>query len=137
MPDSDFLLCKPEQFFDEPDLTPNIIAAQPPNLPLPHHVHRLIALNGSPGRMKFPETLLGVDPAFDRAMVLLKDVVQVLDWAMPTWPAKRPFLLNSGDGWGIDGRQIGIDDARLRMGSAAQSLAKQALGSIGIPLSWE
>jgi hypothetical protein len=121
--------------FGEPDLTPNILAAQPPNLPLPHPVHRLIAPNGSPGGVKLPETLLGVDPAFDRAMVLLNDVVQVLDRAMPTSAAKRPFLLHCGDCRSIDGRQIGIDNARLRMGTAAQSLAKQAFGSIGIPLS--
>ena len=42
-----FLGGQPEQFSDEPDLTPNIIAPQPPNLPLPDHVHRLIALNRS------------------------------------------------------------------------------------------
>jgi hypothetical protein len=41
-------------------------------------------LNGSSGRVKFPEALLGIDPAFDRAMVLLKDVIQVLDGSMTT-----------------------------------------------------
>jgi hypothetical protein len=67
-------------------------------LPFPDHVHRLIALNGSPGRVKFPEALLGMDPAFDRTMVLLDDVIQVLDGAMPTPAAKQPFLFNSRDG---------------------------------------
>src|SRR5258708_6435015 len=67
---------KPEQLFDEPVLTLNIIALDPPNLSFPDHVHRLIALNRSPSRVKFPETLLGIDSAFDRAMILLDDVVQ-------------------------------------------------------------
>jgi hypothetical protein len=93
--DSDFLVREPEQLFNEPDLKPNILAAYPPYLTLPHHVHRLIALNGSPGRVKFPEALLGVDAAFDRAMVLFNDVVQILHRAMPTSATKCPFLLNS------------------------------------------
>jgi hypothetical protein len=88
------LLGQPKQLSDEPDLSPNIIAPHPPNLPLPNHVHRLIALNGSPGRVKFPEALLGVDPAFDRPMVLFDDVVQVLDRSMAAWAAQCPFLLN-------------------------------------------
>jgi hypothetical protein len=74
--------------------------------------------------MEFAETLLGVDAAFDRAMVLLENVVQVLDRSMPTSAAKRPFPLNSPDGRAIDGRQIRIDDARLRMGTGQESLAK-------------
>jgi hypothetical protein len=73
-----------EQLSDEPDLTPNVVSLHPPNLPLPYHVYRFIALNGSSGRVKFPEALLGVDPAFDRAMVLLEDVIQVLDGSMTT-----------------------------------------------------
>jgi CRISPR-associated exonuclease Cas4 len=58
-------------------------------------VHRLIALNRSPGRVKFPEALLGVDLAFDRPIVLLDDVVQVLDGSMAALAAQYPFLFNS------------------------------------------
>jgi hypothetical protein len=43
------------------------------------------------------------------------------------------LLFDSLDGRAVDERQIGIDDARLRMRSGAQSLAKQSFGSIGIP----
>jgi hypothetical protein len=45
-------LGQPKQLSDEPDLSPHIIAPHPPNLPFPDHVHRLIALNRSPGRAK-------------------------------------------------------------------------------------
>ena len=55
-----------EQLFNKLNLTPNVIAPHPPNLPLPDHVHRFIALNRSPRRMEFSEALLGVDPAFNR-----------------------------------------------------------------------
>jgi hypothetical protein len=98
-------------------------------------VYRLIALNRSPGGLEFSEALLSVDSAFDCTMILFNDVIQVLDWAMPTSAAKRPFLFNSRDGRSINGSQIGIDDARLRMRGVAQSLAKQPFGGIGIPLS--
>ena len=39
-----FLQGQPEQFADEPNLTPNIIATDPPNLPFPNHVHRFITV---------------------------------------------------------------------------------------------
>jgi hypothetical protein len=77
-----FLSGQSEQLAHEPDLTSNIIDHHPPNLPLPDHVHRLITLNRSPGRVEFSEALLGVDTAIDRTMVLLDDVVQILDGAM-------------------------------------------------------
>jgi hypothetical protein len=51
-------------------------------------------------------------------------------WA--TAPAKNPFRLDGRDRCGVDGRQVRIDDARLRMRSRAQSLAEQPLGSVGI-----
>jgi hypothetical protein len=122
---------QPEQLSDEPDLAPNITAAHPPNLPFPDHVDHLVALHFSPSRMEFPKALFGVDPAFDRTMILLEDVVQVLDRAMATAPPKNPFLLDGRDRRGVEGRQVRIDDARLRMRDGAQSLAKQPFGSVG------
>src|SRR5438309_5708548 len=121
-----------EELFDQPDLRSNVIAPDTPNLSFPDHIHRLISLDRSTGCVEFSETLLGVDPAFDEAMILLDDIVQVLDGSMPTKAAKRPFLLYSQDGRGVDPRLIRVDDARLRMRQIAQSLAKQPLGSIGI-----
>jgi len=67
-----------EELVDELNVTPNISSAHPPNLPLPHHVHRFITLNRSLRRLELSEPLLGVHPAFDRSVVLLKNVVQVL-----------------------------------------------------------
>jgi len=72
-----------EELVDELNLTPNIRSAHPPNLPLPQHVHRLITLNRSLRRLEFSEPLLGVYPAFDRAMILLQDIVQVLHRSGP------------------------------------------------------
>ena len=89
-----------EELVDELNLTPNISSAHPPNLPLPQHVHRLITLNGSLRRLEFSEPLLGVHAAFDRAVILLEDIVQVLigagnggEVSLPSlcrgWPSRR------------------------------------------------
>jgi hypothetical protein len=71
-----------EQPVDELNLPPNIRTAHPPHLPLPNHVHRLISLNRSPRRKEFTKALLGLHSSFDRSMILLQDVVQVLDRPM-------------------------------------------------------
>jgi hypothetical protein len=65
--------------------------------------------------VEFSEVLFGVDPAFDRAMILFDDVVQVLDGTVSTSAAQRSFLLNSRDGRSVDRSQIRINDAALRM----------------------
>jgi hypothetical protein len=113
-----------EELVDELNLTPNISSARPPNLPLPDHVHSFVTLNGSLRRLEFSEPLLGVHPAFDRSVVLLQNVVQVLYGSMPATAAKYPFLLNVWDGRAVDRCQIRIDDTRLRMGRMAQRLPK-------------
>jgi hypothetical protein len=76
-----------EELVDELNVTPNIRPAHPPNLPLPQHVHRLITLNGSPRRLEFSEPLFGIHAPFDRAMILLQDIVQVLHRSVPTTAA--------------------------------------------------
>ncbi len=95
-----------EELVDELNLTPNISSAHPPNLPLPQHVHRLITLNGLLRRLEFSEPLLGVHPAFDRSVVLLESVVQVLYGSVPATAAKCPFLLYVGDGRAVDRCQV-------------------------------
>jgi hypothetical protein len=87
------------------NLAPNVVPPQPPNLPLPDHVQRLIALNRSLGGVELSKALLDVDAAFDCSMVLLDDVVQVLDGSMSATGLKRTFL-NSRDGCTVDGCQI-------------------------------
>jgi hypothetical protein len=87
-------------------------------------MHRLVALNRSPSRVEVPEALLGLYPPFDRSMILLKNVIQVLDRSMATSRAQHPFLLNGGDGRAVDRSQIRINDARLGVGGSTQSFAK-------------
>jgi hypothetical protein len=89
-------------------------------------------LKRSPCRLELSKPLLGVDSAFDRSMVLFEDIVKVLHRSVPTTTAQNPFLLYVCYGCAVDGRQIRVDDARLRMGSITQRFAKQAFGCIGI-----
>jgi hypothetical protein len=104
-----------EEFVDEPILTPDATPAQPPHLALPNYVHRLIALNRSSRSLEFAKPLLSVHSPFDRAMVLLDDVVQILDGSVAAPAAEYPFLLYVCDGRTVDRRQIRVDDAGLRM----------------------
>ena len=69
-----------EQVVDELNLSPHIRTAHPPRLPLPDHVHGLVALDRSPRRVEFTKALLGLNASFSRAMIMLHDGVQVLNW---------------------------------------------------------
>jgi hypothetical protein len=80
-----------------------------------------------PGILESP---LGVHAPFDRAVILLRDTVQVLYGAVPTTAAKNSFLLDVGDGRPVDRGKIHVDDARLRMRRTAQRLAKQLFGGV-------
>ena len=68
-----------EQLVNELILFTNILAADPPRLPLPDPVYRFVSLNRSPRRLELAKVLLGLHPALDRSMILLQDIIQVLD----------------------------------------------------------
>ena len=82
-----------EQVVDELNLSPHIRTAHPPRLPLPDHVHGLVALDHSPRRLKLTKPLLGFHASFDRSMILLQDVVQVL--VLPPSTVATPPLSRS------------------------------------------
>src|SRR5271170_4280244 len=127
-----FLGCQVEEAVDELNLTKKIISCHPSNLPLADHVDCFVALNRSPSRLVFSEALLGVHATFDGSMILFENVVQVLHGSVSTALAQRPFLLTFGDRGAVYRCQVGVDYARLVMGSIAERLAKQALGSVGV-----
>ena len=86
-----------EQVMDELNLLPNIRTAHPPRLPLPDHVHSLVVLDRSPRRLKITEPLLGFHASFDRSVILLHDVVQVLDRSVAATALQDSFLFHSGN----------------------------------------
>src|SRR5271156_49084 len=127
-----FLGCQAEKAVDELNLTKKMISCHPSNLPLADHEDCFVALNRSPSRPEFSEALLGVHSTFDGSMILSENVIQVLHRSVSTALARRPFLLTVGDRGAVNRRQVSVDHSRLRMGSIAERLAKQALGSVGV-----
>ena len=109
-----------------------MIVADPLRLPLPDHVHSLVSRNRSPCCSELAKALLGLHSSFDRSMILLQDVVQILDRSMPTAAAQSSFLFHCGNRRAVEAGLIGVDDTGLRMRWIAESLAEQALGRRGI-----
>src|ERR1039458_8577791 len=124
--------CQLEKVVDELNLSKKIISCHPSSLSLPNHVDCFIALNRSPSCLEFSEPLLGVHSTFDGSMILFQNVVQVLHRSVSTAVAQRPFLLTIRDRGAVNRCQVGVDHSRLGMGSIAERLAKQALGSIAV-----
>src|SRR5215472_12154362 len=120
------------QLVDELILLANISPADPPRLPLTDHVHRLVSRNRSPSGAELAKALLGLHAAFDRAMILLQDVVQILNRSMAAAAAQGSFHFHSGNRRAIEAGLIGVDDAGLGMRWLAESLAEQAFGRCGI-----
>ena len=127
-----FLGCQPKKAVDELNLSKKITSCHPSSLPLPDHVDRFVAVDRSPGRLKFSEALLGIHSTFDGSMILFENVVQVLYRPVPATAAKCPFLLYVRDGRAVDRCLIGVDDTGLRMRRIAQCLAKQPFGGLGV-----
>jgi hypothetical protein len=60
-------------------------------------VHRLVSLNRSPRGAQLAKVLLGFYSSFDRSMILLQDVVQILDRSMLAAAAQGSFRFHSGN----------------------------------------
>jgi hypothetical protein len=91
-------------------------------------VHRLVSLNRSPRRLKFAKALLGLHSSFDRSLILLQYVAQVLDWPMSAAAAQGSFLFQSWHRRAREAGLIGVDEPGLRMGWIAESLAERPSG---------
>jgi hypothetical protein len=60
-----------EHLIDEPVLHSDVTLCHPPNLALPNLVHHFVTLNRPPRTTELPKMLLGTDPFFDGAVILL------------------------------------------------------------------
>src|ERR1035437_3226993 len=124
--------CEIKEAVDELNLTEKIISCHPSSLPLLNHVDCFVALNRSPSCLEFSEALLGVHSTFDGSMIRFENVVQVLHRSVSTAGAQRRFLLTVENRGAVSRCQVGVDHSRLGMGSIAERLAKQPLGSIRV-----
>jgi hypothetical protein len=112
------------QLVDELILLTNISAADPPRLSLVDHVHRFVSLDRSPGGVELAKALVSLHSAFDRSMVLLQDVVQVLHRSMAAAVAQGSSLFHTCNRRAVEAGLIGVDDARLRMCRIVERLAE-------------
>jgi hypothetical protein len=85
-----------EEMVDELDLSRQIISCHPSNLALTYHVDCFVALNGSPCRLEFSESLFGVHSTFDGSMILSEDVIQVRTGQCRQRSRSVPSFLLSG-----------------------------------------
>ncbi len=120
-----------EQLVDELILLADIIA-DPPRLPLADHVYRLVSSDCLPRRSKLTKALLGLNSPFDRSMILLQDVVQILRRSMAATAAQGSFFFHCGNHRAVETGFIGVDDPRLRMRWIAESHTEQGFGRRGI-----
>jgi len=75
--------------------------------------------------------LLGTDPFFDGAVILLQDAVQILNRSMVAARSQDSFFLRFKNRRRITLGLIGVDHPRLRVRRVRQRLGKQYLGRIG------
>ena len=122
----------PEQLVDELNLSPTIRTAHSPRLPLPDHVHGLVALDRSPRRVECTKALLRCHASFDRSMILLHDVVHVLDRSVAATASQDSCLFHPRNCRAVETGLVSVDDAGLRMRRISQRLAEQACGRSGI-----
>ena len=73
-----FLHCHSEQFCDEYHLVSSLSFFHSLYLSFSYHVHDLISLQGSPRALKGEEAQTSLDEPFNKVMILLDNVIQVL-----------------------------------------------------------
>ncbi len=118
-----------EQPVNEPILVANIIVADPPCLPLADHVYSLVSRNRSPSCVELAKALLGLHSSFDRSMVLLQDIVQILDRSMLAAATQSSFRFICGNRRAVEAGLISVDDARLRMRGALSAWRNRRLAA--------
>ena len=119
---------------DARPLLPNSRPAHPPRVPLPDHVHRLVALDRAPrrlNRLNITKPLRGVHASGDRSVIRLDDGVHVLDRSGAATALPDAFLLHAGNRRPVAAGAVRVDDAGPRMRRIRQRLAEQAVGRRG------
>ena len=70
-------------------------------------------------------------PAFDRPVILFRDIIEVLYRSMQAVLLQSHLGFELHDGWCITGVLVGVDDARRWMVLTAQGLGQKALSRKG------
>jgi hypothetical protein len=122
---------------DELHQSNHIPFGQPPQLAFADHVHHFVALNRPPGSVEGPKPLAGVNPPFERPVVLFQDVVQVRTGATATSPAQFSFCLQFRDQLGVGGVAVHIDHPGARVARSTPGFLEEALAGSRVTLGAE
>jgi len=88
---------------------------------------RIMCTTRPPGSVEGPKPLAGVNPPFDRSVVLFHDVVQVGTGATATAPAQFSCRLQFRDHLGVGRVAVHIDDPGARVARSTQGSLEEAL----------
>ncbi len=95
-----------KQAGDEGDLPDDVSFAHPSDLSLAKHVHHLVAMQRSPCRFHRKEAHSWLDQAFDEAVVLLHQVIEIFDLPQSDRGGKDSGGFELCNGFGIRGGNI-------------------------------
>jgi hypothetical protein len=105
-----------KQAGDERNLILDVSLPHPSDLSLPDHVHDLVPLERSPGRFHGKEAHPWLGQSFDKAVILLDQVIQVFDLPEFDLLGKGSSGFEVGNGLGIGRILIDINHTRNRRG---------------------
>jgi len=99
----------PEGQLNKPHVPDYIALRQPPDLPLPDHVHRLVACDSSQRTIDGSEPEAGRNPLPDETVILLQYIVQVGRRPALAAAAQLAARLQVGDRWRIRCVPVHVD----------------------------
>jgi len=98
-------------------------------LAFPDHVYRLVSLDRPARPVKRSEPLAGINPSFDRSVVLLHDMVQVGTNTTAATTTEFAFLLQFRHDVGISGIAVHVYDPGARVTGRSQGLLEKRLAA--------
>src|SRR6266516_7669394 len=104
--------CYSKQIGDEGDLPSDVSFVHPSQLSLANHVHHLIALKRSSRRFHGKEAHPRLDQPFEKAMILLHQVIEIFDLPQFDTLSKDSGSFEIRNGFRIGSILINVDHPR-------------------------
>ena len=118
----------PKQTIDQLDLGENVALFRPFHLPFSDHVHRLVAGQCALRRLEGKETQAGPGAAFDEAVVLFDQIIEVFDLAQLAIGRELLVGFERFHGLWVSRVLIDVDHARRDRMRRSKRFLKEALG---------
>jgi hypothetical protein len=121
-----------KQVGNEPGLLAAVSFVSPVHLPFPQHVHHLVPLQRSPRRLEGTEPQSWLDEPFDKAMILLDQIVEILHLPQVLCFGEESFGFQVLKRFGRRRVVIDGDDPRSDGMRGKERLLEEPFGSSGI-----